>query len=129
MGITSKLLKHALQAYGPALQLAYARWTPSGSSPQTITDAGGVSSITRTSAGLYVVNLSEGCKAIVYAHAYHIEDDATTFHFTRVQSTAAASKTITVSHKSVVYASIASGPTASDTVDELCVWALVRRGT
>lgn len=128
MAYQTKLLKSVLKAYGPDSELVAVRWAPSGDATQTLTEAHGVASVTRSGAGAYTVNLSEGCKEIVWAIVREIENDTTDFHFARIESMSAANKTITVSHKSVAFASVASGPSGSDTVDQLEVVALVRRG-
>ena len=48
-----------------------------------------------------------------------IENDTTHFHFARVESQSASAGTVAVSYKSVAFADVASGPSASDTVDQL----------
>lgn len=112
-------LKNALLAWGPkSSKTGWVRWAPSNAATQTLTEAQGVTSITRTGAGAYTLNLKEKCKALI-AIIREVENDTTTYHFARVESSDAAGGTIAVSHKSVAFASVASGPTASDTVDEL----------
>lgn len=118
-------LKKLLKAYGPETEVAYVRWTPSGSATQTLTEAQGVSRVARDNAGAWTVTLAVKPKAMV-AIVQHIENDTTLFHFSRAESTSLTAGTVTVSHKSVAYASIASGPTASDTVDEMEVIVIMR---
>lgn len=118
-------LKHCLEAWGPKARLAYVRWTPSGSATQTLTEAQGVASVARTGAGAYTITLKDKCKALV-AFPQEIENDTTHYHVTRVESSSASAGTIAISHKSVAFASVASGPSASDTVDEIEVLILMR---
>lgn len=122
----STVAKELVRAYGPDTVLAWVRWTPSGSATQTITgssaEACGVKSVTRSGAGAYLITFSEKPKFIVPLCAECVENDTTTYHFVRVESTsvpASGPATATVSHKSVAFASVASGPAGSDTVDEL----------
>lgn len=119
-------LTHLLEHYGPECRVVSARWAPSASATQTLTEAFGITSITRSGAGAYVVNLAIAPRTIIMADVTVVENDTTTYHFARVESTSASAKTITISHKSVAFASVASGPTASDTVDELMFVALLR---
>jgi len=121
---TELISKGVVQAYGSGNLVAYVRWAPSASATQTLTDNFGVKSVTRSGAGQYVVNLVDKAPGLI-ALAQEIENDTTTYHFVRVESTSASAGTVNVSHKSVVFSSVASGPTASDTVDEIevFVWA------
>lgn len=123
----SNVMKEWVRAYGPDTVLAYVRWTPSGSATQTITGASaeacGVKSVTRSGAGAYVITFADKPKFIIPIGAEYVENDTTTYHFARVESTSIPTSgpaTATVSHKSVAFASVASGPAGSDTVDELC---------
>lgn len=115
-----------LQCFGPQHRLAYVRWAPSNAATQTLTEAVGVTSVTRSAAGAYTINFVHAAKAVIPLHRGEVENDATTYHFVRVESTDAANANAVVSHKSVVFASVASGPTGSDTVDELCFAFLLR---
>ena len=122
-----KMLKHALRCYGPDTAVAYVRWTPSGSATQTVTESAGVASVTRSNAGVYSINFSEKPKAIIPVSAEVVENDTTHYHVARVESTSVgASPAAAVTHKSVAFASVASGPAGSDTVDELCFVFLLR---
>ena len=123
---TQVQLKKRLMAFGSDHVLAYVRWAPSGSATQTLTEANGVSSVTRSGAGAYTINFSVIPKAIIPLEPTNIENDTTHFHFARVESTSATAGTATVTHKSVAFASVASGPSGSDTVDELCFAFLLR---
>lgn len=107
----------------PGAFLAGIRFIP-GASP-TILEQWGVKSLTRNGAGSYTVALANKPKGMI-AKADGQENDTTTFHFTRVESQSDAAGTVTVSHKSVAFASVASGPTASDTVDEITVLIYAR---
>lgn len=99
--------KKMIRAYGPQVDVAYVRWAPSSAATQTLTEAHGVSSVTRNSIGNYTINLSETCKALT-AFAAPIENDTTVGHQVRVESSVAASGTVTVSHKIKTFASEAS---------------------
>lgn len=118
-------LKHAIESWGPQARVAYVRWAPSASATQTLTEAQGVTSVTRSGAGQYVVNLRSPCKALVAIPSF-VENDTTDYHFVRVESSSASAGTVNVSHKTVAFASVASGPTASDTVDEICLVVIMR---
>lgn len=114
-----------LKCHGNGHMVYWVRWAPSNATTQTLTHNGGVISITRLGAGQYQLNLEGPCKQIAYAECTYIEDDTTNYHFTRVASHSAAARTVTVEHRSVAFASVASGATLSDTVDELCVILVV----
>jgi hypothetical protein len=123
-------LKHALEAWGPRARIAYARWAPTntGSGAQTLVQGQvqGIASIVRNgAAGSYTVNLKDKCKDMAIVVGV-VEDDTTHFHFARVESMNPAAGTFVVSHKSVAFASVASGPTGSDTVDQLTLFIVQR---
>jgi hypothetical protein len=125
-GATDSGLLHDVYCYGPAPFLARVRWAPSGDTVQALTEAPGFASVSRTGAGAYTANLMpNGIKALA-ACAYHRENDVTNYHWTEVTATSASARTITVRHRTQVFADVASAPTASDTVDELEVFALCR---
>lgn len=118
-----------LKAFGPNATVAYVRWAPSAYSSandQTLTEAAGVASVRQTAAGAFTINFCMVPKAIIPIHSSFIENDTTTYHFARVESTSATAGTATVTHKSVAFASVASGPALSDTVDELCFAFILR---
>jgi hypothetical protein len=123
--MTNTKLKHLLWAYGPETRLAYVRWAPSSADTQTLSEAQGVSTVTRSGAGAYTVNLPIKPKDLI-AIVQVVENDTTHYHFARVESQSATAGTVTLSHKSVAFASVASGPTASDTVDQLEVLIIMR---
>lgn len=121
--------KRRLRAFGPPnSEFAYARWAPSGSATQTLTEAHGVKSITRSGAGAWTVTMAGACEAMV-AFIAHVENDTTHYHFAEITATNASAGTFTARHRSVAYASVASGPTASDTVDQIEVLVLRRMAT
>jgi uncharacterized protein YlxP (DUF503 family) len=120
--------KGELRGFGPKCEIAYARWAPSASAAQTLTEAQGITGIARTGAGAYTVTLSSPCEAMV-AFISYIENDTTHYHVADVAATSASAGTFTVRHRSVAYASVASGPTSSDTVDQLEVLVLKRMAT
>ena len=115
-----------IRTKGRDLMVARVRWAPSGSANQTLTEAEGVVSVTRTGAGLYTILLTDTKCQSIECHIQPIVNDTTLFHFVRVESINNTAGTIAVSHKSVAYASIASGPTPSDTVDQLEALILYR---
>ena len=111
---------------GPQHKELYVRWAPSGDTTQTLTESSGISSVTRSNAGIYTVNLSEAPVAICEATISYIENDTTNYHFAEVTAISAANKTVSVRHRTCTFANVASAPTASDTVDQLVVKILVR---
>jgi hypothetical protein len=118
-----------LKAFGPNATVAYVRWTPtaySSANDQTLTESAGVASVRQTAAGAFTINFCMVPKAIVPIHVGFVENDTTLYHFVRCDSTSASAATATVTHKSVAFASVASGPTLSDTVDELCFAFILR---
>lgn len=71
-------------------------------------------------AGDYTVTLKNKPKGMV-AVAVGNENDTTTYHFVRVEEQSDSAGTVRISHKSVAYASVASGPALSDTIDSITV--------
>lgn len=120
--------KHRMRSFGPKSEIAYARWAPSADATQTMTEAHGVRSVARSGAGAWTVTLSSPCEAMLALIAY-VENDTTHYHFAEVTATNAAAGTFTARHRSVAYASVASGPSASDTVDQIEVLVLKRMAT
>ena len=106
-------------------KLCWVRWAPTSDAAQTITDAEGVTSIARTSIGLYVITFSTIGTVIVPLAANYVDNGNTLWVEVRVKSTDAAAGTATVNLSTVAYASVASGPSLSDTLDELCFSFLV----
>ncbi len=120
-------LKHELEAWGPRARIVYARWVPTSAAVQNLVQgqAQGVQTITRSGAGQYQLVLKDKCKDMVAVVGY-VENDTTLFHFVRVESQDAAAGTVNISHKSVAFAGIASGPAATDTVDQISVIVIQR---
>lgn len=120
-------LKHAIEAWGPRARIAYARWAPSSADTQVLVQGRyqGITRITRSGAGAYQAVLRDKCKDLI-AIVGVVEDDTTHFHFARIESQDAAAGTVNISHKSVAFASVASGPSGSDTVDQLHVFIVQR---
>lgn len=108
-----KRLKNELRAYGPSPLLARARWAPSGSATQTLTDAMGISSITRNSAGNYTVTLSEAFKDFD-VFAGFVENDSNV-HTVKVSSINQSAGTFVVIHETCSKAAIAASPVVSVT--------------
>lgn len=101
-------------------KLAFVRWAPSASGTQTITDAEGVVSVTRTSIGLYVITFDKIPSVIIPMNASHVSAGTTLYVDTRVKTTDAVAGTATVNLRTVAFASVASGPALSDTIEEVC---------
>lgn len=120
--------KSELSCFGPKAEFAYARWAPSADDAQTLTEAQGIKTIARTGAGAYTVTMSSGCEAMLVLIAY-VDNGTTLYHFPEVLATNAAAGTFTTRHRSVAFASVASGPSASDTVDQIEVLVLKRMAT
>jgi hypothetical protein len=120
--------KKRLRCFGPRAEFAYARWTPSGDATQTLTEAHGIKSVARTGAGAWTATLDGACEAMLVLIAY-VENDTTHYHVVDVASTNAAAGTFTARHRSVAYASVASGPSSSDSVDQIEVLVLKRMST
>lgn len=113
-----------IKGYGFGNLIAAVRFVP-GATP-TIQESWGVKTVARNGgAGLYRITLADRPPGLV-ALAGYSENDTTLFHFVRVEAFSAANGTVDISHKSVAFASIASGPTASDTVDDLTVFVYSR---
>jgi hypothetical protein len=101
--------------------LAAVRFVPAASQGAVvIEEQWGVSSVTRDNTGVYTISLVGKPRGFVALPTF-TENDTTTFHFVRVESQSDSAGTVTISHKSVAFASVASGPSASDTVDAITV--------
>jgi hypothetical protein len=77
--------------------MAYVRWAPSSDATQTLTEARGVSSVTRSAIGEYTITLTESCKALVAFPAV-IDNSTTSRSFVRVESTSASAGTVSIKH-------------------------------
>ncbi len=128
-------LKSAVGIIGPKHVFANVRFAPQGSGTYAgavgatgtvpVLESNGVDNVTRTGTGTYTVTLKELPKdATVIVR--EIENDTTHFHQSRCESISVASGTISVSHKSCTWATIATGPLPSDVVDSLQVVVLER---
>lgn len=120
-----------VRTYGYGSLVAWARFVPSGSTLQTINnatgaDSFGIKSITRNSAGNWTVALQDRPPNFIVL-TREIEDDTTTYHFVRLESLSLTAGTFVVTHKSVAFASVASGPAASDTVDGIQIFVFARQ--
>ena len=108
------------RAYG-SIAVAAVRFVPAATTAAIVVQEGwGIRSITRDSTGVYTIALLGKPKGVV-ALTDFVENDATTYHFVRVESQSDSANTVTISHKSVVFANVATGPAASDTVDAISV--------
>lgn len=115
-----------IKCMGADIRVARVRWAPSNAATQTLTEAAGVTSVTRSGAGAYTINLADSKLKDLEAYIQVIENNTTHYHFARVESFSATNGTVAVSHKSCAFADVASGPTASDTVDQLQVLVVYR---
>jgi hypothetical protein len=104
------------RSYG-AVAIAAGRFVPGASTAAIVTnESWGVNSIVRDGTGLYTVSLKGKPRGFVVLVS-ETENDTTTYHFVRVESQSDSAATFQISHKSVAFASVATGPAASDTVD------------
>lgn len=120
MTTSHKGIKHQVLCNGAQSKLAYVRWAPTSDDVQTITDAQGITGVSRTSIGLYVITFASKPAVIIPLGATYVDNGATLWVEVRVKSTSATAGTATVNLSTVAYASVASGPSLSDTLDELC---------
>lgn len=110
-----------VRAHGGEPAFAGCRFVPGASTAAIVKqESWGVQSITRDSTGVYTIKLLGAPKGFIATVGF-TENDTTTYHFVRVESQSDSAKTVTISHKSVVFASVASGPAVSDTVDAITV--------
>jgi len=93
-----KIFNKPLNCYGPDTRVAYVRWVPSSDATQTLTDAMGVSSVTRSAAGVTTVNFSASCKAIVPLFAGPVDNSTSAPGFLRVTATDASAGTASLLH-------------------------------
>lgn len=104
------------------------RWVPSGSALQTLAESFGVISVTRNNAGDWTALLAPGCIDIT-AWAAYVENDTTHYHFAEVSAINQATRQVSIRHRSVAFASVASGPALSDTVDQMALFFRARLST
>jgi len=109
----------SIKCMGPDIRIARVRWAPSNAATQTLTEAAGVTSVTRSGAGAYAINLADTKLKDLECFIQVIENNTTHYHVARVESQVASTGVVTVSHKSVAFADVATGPSGSDTVDQL----------
>lgn len=120
-------IKNQVWGMGPDVRVARCRFTPAGSgTSETLTEAAGITRVARGGAGAWTGYLADTKVKDMEVIVTHIENDTTLFHFTRPETIDVATGSFTFSHKSVAYASVASGPSASDTVDQMQVVVLYR---
>lgn len=102
-------LKKPLHCYGPDHELVYVLFTPAASpAPQVLTEAQGVTAVTRTGPGAFTLTFCRKPYAILPVSAEAIENDTTVRHQARVESTNAAAGTAAVTHKVTTFAAEAS---------------------
>jgi hypothetical protein len=105
-------LKKPLDCYGPQHRLCYVRFTPAASpAAQVLTEAQGITGVTRTGAGAFTVAFADKPKAVIPLGAHAIENDTTHLHQVRVESTNAAAGTAAVTHKASAAADATYSPT------------------
>lgn len=118
------LEKSIVQGYGNQV-LYWARFAPSGSAVQTLADAFGIKSITRTGAGTWTVQLMERPAGFV-SFGQEIENDATNLHYVRTESHDYTNGTFVLTHRTAAYGSLGS-LALSDTVDQIQVFVSARQ--
>lgn len=79
-------------------------------------------SVTRTGAGAWTIQLSDEESPSIEAWCQCTDNGTTHYHFLEVEEVDQANHTIKVRHRSCAFADVATGPTASDTVDEVAVF-------
>jgi len=113
-----------VRGFGYGNCIAAVRFVP-GATP-TVQEGWGVRTVARNGgAGLYRITLADkypGFIVLVTANT----TNTTLYNFTRVEAFSVANSTIDISHKSVAFASVASGPAASDSVDSITVYIYSR---
>lgn len=116
------LRRHMAQAgLIPGGILASVRFVPAATQAAiVVNEQWGIKSITRDGAGLYTIAIFGKVKGMTAVVAVQ-ENDTTLYHVGRVESQSDTAGTVTISHKSVAFASVASGPTLSDTADGIVV--------
>lgn len=110
-------------AYGFRNVLAAIRFVP-GASP-TIQEQWGVKTLTRNNAGDYTITLKEKHPGFTVWVGYN-DTGTTLYNFVRVKTFDVSASTVQVEHKSVAFASVASGPALSDSVAGITVIVFAR---
>ncbi len=107
--------------------IAAVRFTPGASQAAIVVqESWGVQSITRTGAGAYDIKLLGKFRGLC-AIAVGQENDTTNYHWVRVENQTDSTSTVSISHKTQAFASVASAPTASDTIDNIVVYVYARQ--
>lgn len=124
MTTTRSNLKHPVQMHGPLSVIARVRWAPSSAAVQVLTESCGVKNVTRSGAGVYAVNLLPGMKA-VNALVQRVDNGLTLYQWPEV--TAVSTSAVSLRLRNQAFASVASAPSASDTIDQLevLVWGRI----
>lgn len=113
-----------VKGFGYGNLLAAVRFVP-GATP-TIQEAWGVKSVARNGgAGLYRITLADKAPGFVVKVDYN-ENDTTLYHVVRCETFSVTNGTVDISHKSVAFADVATGPTASDSIDAITVFVYAR---
>lgn len=112
--------------WGPERRWAFCRFTPSGSTLQTLVEDYGVASVSRSNAGIWTVQLRDTKILDLVVLPDYVENDTTHYHYPRADSYDLTAGTFVLTHKAVAFASVASGPSASDTVDQMSFVACYR---
>lgn len=87
-----------------------------GASPTTKYGAG--FTVSRSGEGVWLVTFEKPMQQFVTARAWANDEDGGVYH-TVDWVLSAANRTMTITHRQVAWASIASGPAAEDVVDEI----------
>lgn len=91
--------KTPIEAWGPDVKVARVRWAPSSAAAQVLTEAQGVTGVSRSGIGAYTIQLQDTNVKDLECIVGYIENEATIRHHVRVESQDIAAGTIAVSHK------------------------------
>lgn len=93
---SARIDNRALKAGETLTTIAYARWTPSANAVQTLSDALGVDSVTRSAAGVYAVNLRNTGLTSLIAIAQPVCNDGLSKACVTVESSNSSTGVVTV---------------------------------
>lgn len=112
-----------VKCFGTKTLVAYGRWNPSSDAVQTIVDAKGVTNITRSDVGVYAINLAENHKHLE-AFILPLHHSGTNWDF--IEPTSVTSRVVNVRTRTVAFASIGSGPGATDGISGVLFYIFAR---
>lgn len=113
--MTTRKNVHPARANGSQIISSF-RFAPGVTTVAGMAEASGVSSITRNGAGDYTIVLTDRPKGFVVALSLQ-SADTTLFHQLREISHTDSTTTVRIVHRSVAFASVASGDALSDSFD------------